>query len=153
MARKPSRSAALYCTIDFSAFGMAMLLVIFMLLTIEMVCSGPHGQRGVGYDLPRAYHASTMERASREDAMVITIVRDWKVFFGSDPVEPGALPGLIRDQLGIGTEQKVYLRVDARARYDVVSRVLAEISAANIYKVAFLVEQKHAQRPAPPPPL
>lgn len=100
MARKPSRSAALYCTIDFSAFGMAMLLVIFMLLTIEMVCSGPHGQRGVGYDLPRAYHASTMERASREDAMVITIVRDWKVFFGSNPVRTWSVAGINSRPIG-----------------------------------------------------
>jgi biopolymer transport protein ExbD len=131
---------------------MAMLLVIFILLTIEMLSGGYHCG-GFSADLPKASHASAMQRANRENAMVISIFRDGKVFFGSDQVEAEQLPQLIREQLEIGTEQKVYLKVDARAKHAVVDRVLAEVSAANIYKVAFLVEQKHAQRLPPPPPL
>lgn len=123
---------------------MAMLLVIIVLLFIEMVYSGPLCDRGVSEDLPKAYHASKMQRANREDAMVVTITRDGKVYFGSDPVEFDRLRQRIRDQLNIGTENKVYLKVDGRAKQAVVDRILAEVSAANIYKIAFLVEQRHA---------
>jgi len=151
MVRRPTRSAPLFCTIDFSSFGMAMLLVIFVLLTFEMIYSpGPLCTFGPSEDLPRAYHASKMRRANREDAMIVTITRDGKVFFGSDPVESKWLPQLIRERLNAGTENKVYLKLDRNARNAIVDRVLAEISAANIYKVAFLVEQW--QPPVPPPP-
>ena len=128
---------------------MAMLLVIIVLLFIEMVYSGGPHCVGVSEDLARVYRALTMERANREDAMVVTITRDGKVYFGSDPVEFDRLGQQIRDQLNIGTENKVYLKVDGRAKQAVVNRILAEVSAANIYKIAFLVEQRHA----PPPPV
>ncbi len=150
MVQKRPRSAELFCTIDSNGFGMAMLLVIIVLLFIEMICSGPH-HYGSSVDLPKAYHAAAQPRASREEAMVVAITRDSKVYLESDRVEPGRLPQLIRERLNVGTENKVYLKVDRRAKQAVVDRILAEVSAANIYKIAFLVEQRHA--PPPPPPV
>ena len=128
-----------------------MLLVIVVLLFIEMLYSGPH-YSGAGVYLPKAYHAETQPRASREDAMVVAITRDGRVYMGHGPIEPGRLPQLIRDRLNAGTENKVYLKVDRRAKQAVIDRVLAEISAANIYRVAFLVEKRQALSPPPPVP-
>ena len=101
-------------------------------------------------DMARAYHATDMPRANREDAMVIAIARDGRVYFGSDLVEPQQLHQLIRERLDAGAANKVYFKIDRNAKISIVDRVLAEISAANIYKVAFLVEQRYAQGPAPP---
>jgi biopolymer transport protein TolR len=86
-----------------------------------------------------------MLRENREDAMVIMITRDGKVYFDRNSVTPDMLPALIREGLVGGAERKVYLQVDAMAKYGVVIWVLAEIRSAGVEKVAFIVEQR------PPP--
>jgi biopolymer transport protein ExbD len=148
MTRKSSQSSPLFCSIDSSGFGMAMLLVVVFVLFCEMVYA-PLTDCGPRPDLPQAIHTTKMPRAIREDAMVVTVFCNGWVLFGSNRVPPEELPQLIREQLKIGSEPKVYLKVDRNARHGVVERVVAEIYAANIPRVAFLVEPR--QPPVPPP--
>ena len=74
--------------------------------------------------------------------MVIMITRDGKVCLSFDRVQPEQLPSLIHERLTSGAERKVYLKVDAMAKYRVVIGVLAEVRAAGVDKVAFMVEQR-----------
>lgn len=88
-------------------FALVMVIVIFVVLTIVMMSSPVCSGGGVGLDLPKARHPVTMRRSARDDAMVVAITRDSKVYFGADPVRPDDLPVLIRERLTAGTEQKV----------------------------------------------
>ena len=139
MRRNRPRLAPLICTMDFNGFPVVMVPVVFALLMILMVWPVRH--HAVSIVLPKAHHTVEMPRANREDAMVITVTRDGKVYLRSDRVEPGLLPAKIREYLSTGAERKVYLKVDAMAKYDVVIRALTEVRSTGVEKICFLAER------------
>jgi biopolymer transport protein ExbD/biopolymer transport protein TolR len=116
------------------------------LLAISMapIMSFPDLPVGPWPELPRAKHSVVMPGVDQEDALVIAVTRDGKVYCGADPVSLEQLPIVIRDRLTSGAERKVYLKVDRYARYGVVIGVLAEVRSAGVEKVAFMVEQRPA---------
>jgi biopolymer transport protein ExbD len=79
-----------------------------------------------------------MPGAAREDAMQIHVTRDGRIYFGNLQVVRNDLPNLIRKGLHDGAESKVYLAVDARAKYGEVPPILEEIRLAGVGNVAFL---------------
>jgi biopolymer transport protein ExbD len=83
-----------------------------------------------------------MHAADREDAMLIAIQRDDRVFFRTDPVRLSDLPGRIRESVSHGAERRVYIRADARAKYAWVAEVLDSVHTGGIEKVGFLVNQR-----------
>jgi biopolymer transport protein TolR len=74
--------------------------------------------------------------------MIVTVARDNKVFFRSELINPVQLPVKIREGIDQGSERKIYIRADARARYGWVAEVLDGVRAAGIEQVGFLVEQR-----------
>ena len=88
-----------------------------------------------------------MRGASREDAMVVAIFRDGKVFFGNDQTTAGQLSSQIQKRLNASPERKVYLKADFRARYGNVAEVVDAVRSAGIGNIAFLVEQRRTQFP------
>ena len=95
-------------------------------------------------DRAQAYHSSPMPGAMREDAMHIYVTRDGNVFFGSFHVVPEDLPNFIREGVRNGAEKKIYLSVDARAKYGSAKAVLDQIRVAGIENVAFLTEKPYS---------
>jgi biopolymer transport protein ExbD/biopolymer transport protein TolR len=84
-----------------------------------------------------------MAGADREDAMVIAVMRDGAVYFGSDKVQPSQLPSKILDRLRDHTvERRVYIRADARVWSRTVKEVLDGVRSAGVERVAFLVDQR-----------
>lgn len=135
------------CKIDVTAFTSVMLVVILTLLIIETVAFPlGWGHHGVGIDLPRVNHPVNMGDANREDAMLVAIMRDGKVFFGNEHVTAEQLTARIWARLSRHAERKVYIRADARARYGTVSAVLDGIRSAGILRIGILVDQR--KRPA-----
>jgi biopolymer transport protein ExbD len=110
-----------------------VVLVIFLTLPIPV-----HG--GIKPILPRVSHPVPLAHANREDATIITIFRDDKVFYRSDLVRSSELPAKIRQSLNQGAETEVYLRADARVRYGWVDGVLDGVRSAGVRKIGFLVE-------------
>jgi biopolymer transport protein TolR len=113
------------------------LLVAFMLGT----ASTPH-HYGYSTDLPVSRFARQMPKALREDAQIVSVTRDGKIYFGHTPMVAEDLPDMIRERLKNGTEKKVYLRADARAKYGDVKLVLTEIRQAGIENVCILAEKR-----------
>ncbi len=138
---KPSR---LFCRIDVSAFAS----VTVFLLAVFMVTTGPTHQ-GTSYDLPTVGHPIPMPRANREDALLVTVMRDGMIYFQNSRVVPNQMPAMIRDGVNRGAEQKVYIRADARARYGTVAAVLDAVHAAGVEKVTFLVGQRRVLSASP----
>ena len=139
----------LFCNIDASALA----AIGFVLLVVMMIVpSQPH--HGYGPDLPHVLHPVSMAGADREDAMVISILRDGVVYFGVDRVSPERLPSKILDRLRDHTvEPRVYMRADRRVFYRNAKEVLDGVRLAGIERVAFLVDQRRPPMHGPQSPL
>lgn len=140
MPLKRHRSNRLICGIDGAPFTITMLVVVFVLLTVDL--APPTVCGGTSVDLPRVGHPISMAKARRWDAIEIYVTRDGKVIFGTDFVRPSELPSRIQTSISQGSERKVYIRSDARAKYGWVKGVLNEVQASGVERIGFLVYQR-----------
>jgi biopolymer transport protein TolR len=137
--RAAKRRPSVYPVIDLMPF----LGVFLVLLLLFMCYVRPfHGDSPV--DLPKARSATLQPGAVRDDAIRIAVTRDGKRYFGLTKAEPGELPNLIRTALRGGSERKVYLLADGRARNEDVEIVVEQIRLAGITDVAILANKPSA---------
>jgi biopolymer transport protein TolR len=130
------------CQIDVAAFASIMFVLVFTMMVAEVSARPPHG---TSVDLPKVWHPVGMWRANREDALIVGIRRDGKVFFRNEMVAPTALSAKIKERLNQGSERKVYIKADAHVGYGRVGAVLDEVRSSGVEKIAFLVEQRTVQ--------
>ncbi len=120
---------------------MLVLLIIFMVIT-------PMLQKGVSVDLAKTNNPQAMPDADKEDALLVAITRDGKIFFGSDQVAADQLTRLVKDRLVNRTDKRVFVKADARAKYGNVVDVVDNVRAAGVDDLGLLTEQR--KTPAPP---
>ena len=113
---------------------MLVLLIIFMVIT-------PMLSKGVSVDMVKTRNPITMEAADKEDAVVVAVTRDGKVFLGSDPVVVDALPGKVKDILLNRMDKMVYIKADSRARYEKVTEAIDSLRGAGVDQVGLLTEK------------
>jgi biopolymer transport protein ExbD/biopolymer transport protein TolR len=113
---------------------MLVLLIIFMVIT-------PMLSKGITVDMYIAKSPIAMQGADKDDAILVAIQRDGRTYLGTTPLEPAELPGKVKDLLQSRTDQTVYIRSDARARYEVVVDVIDNLRAAGVDQVGLLTEQ------------
>jgi biopolymer transport protein ExbD len=142
MLRNGSNSLKLICQIDVSALASIMFVLVFTMMVAEVSARPPHG---AGVDLPKVWHPVGMWRADWEDALIIGISRDGKVFFRNEMVAPNELAAKIKERLSQGSERKVYIKADAHVGYARVGTVLDEVRSSGVEKIAFLVGQRTVQ--------
>jgi biopolymer transport protein ExbD len=134
MRNKKRRDAKYYCRIDVSG-----LIGIFFFFFIMFVLSAPP-YHDMPVDLVKSWHSSLVPSAVREDAMKVSVTRDGRVYFGSRQVSLAELPNRIVEALRSGSENRVFLLVDARARYSDVVTALESVQRARVRRVTFLTE-------------
>jgi biopolymer transport protein ExbD len=117
-------------------FVSIMLVLLFMLLPITT-----ETHSSVPLDRVAGAHSSPQPDARKEDAMLISITRDGNVFFRDHRVLGSELANEIREGVRNGAEKKVYVVLDARAKYGAAIPVLDQIRLAGIEKFSFLTEQ------------
>ena len=61
---------------------MLVLLIIFMVVT-------PMLQKGVSVDMAKVNNAEDMQDADKDDAIILAVTRDGKMYLGSNQIEPG----------------------------------------------------------------
>jgi biopolymer transport protein ExbD len=132
------RKNDLLCQINMWGFVSIMLALLFIFLPIT---TDTH--RSVPVDRATAWHSSPQRGAQKEDAMLVSITRDGNVFFRDQHILRSELANEIRERMRNGAEKKVYLVVDARARYGDAIPVLAQIRFAGIENVNFLTEKPY----------
>jgi len=138
--RKP---ATLFSDFNTLQFACVMSLVVFVLLLVYMVHTEPFHSGSV--DLPKVLHPASMFWADREDAMIVNVTRDGKIYFGPEQVTTVTLRGKIADHLkDRSVERKVYIKADMRARWGSVKAVAESVRAAGLMRVAFLVDQRRS---------
>ena len=114
---------------------MLVLLIIFMVIT-------PMLNNKVNVDLPTAAQAVVMENANKEDAVMVAVTRDGKIYLGGDQIGVDSMGAKIADKLSKNPEKKVYLRADNRAMYGKVMDAVDGIRAAGVSELGLLTEKK-----------
>jgi biopolymer transport protein ExbD len=116
-----------------------MFVLVFAFIFLTAI---PH--YGVSADLPKAWHPIALRGANREDALIVSILRDGTMYFRKDKTRSRDLPAQIREGVEHGAEKKVYIRADARLSYQTVLEVLDAIRFAGVEKIAVLAYQRSA---------
>ena len=121
---------------------MLVLLIIFIVIT-------PMLSKGISVEMAKTNNPAIMQAADKEDAVLVAISRDGRTYLGTDQLTPETLPGKVKDLLTNKLDKTVYLRSDARARYERVVEVVDNLRAAGVDQLGLLTEE--IQKDAPPP--
>jgi len=113
---------------------MLVLLIIFMVIT-------PMLQKGVSVDLARVHNPRMMQAAEKEDATVLAITRDGKIYLGSDTITMDKITAKVKDRVSDKLDKTVYVKSDARAKYGDVVAVVDQVRAAGVDSVGLLAEK------------
>jgi biopolymer transport protein ExbD/biopolymer transport protein TolR len=122
---------------------MLVLLIIFMVVT-------PMLQKGVSVDMARVNSPAPMPDADKEDALLVAINREDKIFFGTDPIKVDDLTQKVKDRLANKTDKRVFIKADARAKFGWVVEVVDNVRAAGVDQLGLLTDQKKQGVLAPP---
>jgi len=125
---------------------MLVLLIIFMVVT-------PMLQKGISVDMAKVNNPEQMPDADKEDALLVSITRDGKVYFGSEQIQVDALTTKVKDRLATRNgDRRVYVKSDMRARFGNVVQVVDAVRAAGVDDLGLLTDQRKTAPNAPPPP-
>ncbi len=113
---------------------MLVMLIIFMVIT-------PMLSKGISVDMVKTKNPIAMPAADKEDAVLIAVTREGKTYLGTTPISPEDLPNKVRDLLVNRLDRTVYVRADARARYQAVVDVVDNLRAAGVDQLGLLTEQ------------
>ena len=113
---------------------MLVLLIIFMVVT-------PMLQKGQAVELAKTKNPIDMKEADRDDAVLVTVTRDGKLYLGQDKVTVDALATKVNDLLASRLEKKVFVKSDLRAKYGDVVEVVDNIRNAGVDQVGLLTER------------
>jgi biopolymer transport protein ExbD len=109
-------------------------------------------QKGIGVELPVTSTAVPVPGADKEDAVIVTITQDGSVYFGVNLIRPAALPETIKRGLSNQTENKVYIKADARTPYANLVKVLDAVHTADVKALTLLTAQHDSPEPGTPVP-
>jgi biopolymer transport protein ExbD/biopolymer transport protein TolR len=115
---------------------MLVLLIIFMVIT-------PLLTKGVDVEKYRSKNAIAMKAADKEDAILVAITRDGKVYLspGNKQMLSEDLPSKVRDLLTNKLDKTVYIKADRRAKYEAVEDAVDNLRAAGVDQLGLLTEQ------------
>jgi biopolymer transport protein ExbD len=119
-----------------------VLLIIFMVIT-------PMLSKGVSVDMYRARNPIPMQAADKSDAVTVAVTKDGKTYLNTTQTPPEDLPQKVKDLLANRIDKQVFIRSDARARYERVVDVVDNLRAAGVDNVGLLTEQLQENQSRP----
>jgi biopolymer transport protein ExbD len=150
MTGKHRNATELIRNANANGFSLTMAFVVFAFLACCMTTMGDHQHGSSSIDLPKVFHPTFVGGltwgANRHDAMIVAVARDGSVFMKNEKVPSSVLSAKIHQCLAERAEPKVYLRVDARARYRGVKEVLDAVQSSGVRDVVFLADQRKVTR-------
>jgi biopolymer transport protein TolR len=99
-------------------------------------------QRGISVQLPATSHAIAVPSADKEDALVVAVTHDGRVYLRTDPTSPAELAGKIKSQLDARTDKRLYVKADARTPYANVVAVLDAVRTSGVRGLTLLTDQR-----------
>jgi biopolymer transport protein ExbD/biopolymer transport protein TolR len=116
---------------------MLVLLIIFMVIT-------PMLTKGAQVNLVKTRNPIKMQDADKEDAVLISVTRDGKIWLspGNSMIGLDKLAGRVKDLQTARTGDKtVYIRADARARYGSVEDVIDQLRTDGVDQLGLITEE------------
>ena len=113
---------------------MLVLLIIFMVIT-------PMLQKTFSVDMAKTENPRLMPDADKEDAVVLAVTRDGKVYLGSDPIRLEDVTTKVKDRISSKLDKTVYVKSDARAKYGDVVTVVDNVRASGVDTLGLLTEK------------
>jgi len=108
---------------------MLVLLIIFMVIT-------PMLQKGTIVEMAKTNNPVQMPDADKEDALIVAVQRDGKVFFDAQMVGPDELTQKVKERVSSRTNKQVFVRADARVHYKAVVDVVDDVRSAGVDQLA-----------------
>ena len=124
---------------------MLVLLIIFMVVT-------PMLQKGVSVDMAKVNNAEDMQNADKDDAIILAVTRDGKMYLGSKQIQLSEITTAVKDQIANRLDKTVFVRSDALAKYGDVVKAVDEVRSAGVDNLGLLTEKNQKGGAAPPPP-
>ncbi len=122
---------------------MLVMLIIFMVIT-------PMLSHGMSVTLVKTKNPVAMVNAEKEDAIVVAVTREGRIYLGTTPLKAEDLPGKVKDLLANRLDKTCYVKADERARYERVVEVVDNLRAAGVDQLGLLTEaaeEKNRQNP------
>lgn len=115
---------------------MLVVLIIFMVIT-------PMLNKGANVTLANARNPIVMSDADKEDSVIVAVTRDGQVYLspGLQKVNPEDLSQKVQELLKDRPSKMVYIRADARSKYERVEDVIDNLRAGGVDDVGLLTEQ------------
>jgi biopolymer transport protein ExbD/biopolymer transport protein TolR len=82
-----------------------------------------------------------MPDADKEDAVVVAVTRDSKVYLGQNQISMADLGQKVADMLQNKTNKEIFMRADARAQYGTVEDAIDSVRTAGVDQVGLLTER------------
>ena len=125
---------------------MLVMLIIFMVIT-------PMLTKGMSVELVKTKNPVALKNADRDDAILISVTKDGKVYLGSDQFPNlNELGVKVKDRLAALQDKTVYMKNDSRARFERVVEVIDNLRAFGVDQLGLITEQvKDGVTAAPPP--
>ena len=124
---------------------MLVMLIIFMVIT-------PMLSKGISVDLVKTKNPIAMQAADKDDAVLVSITRDGKVYLQSTPYQPDDLPSKVKDLLTGRLDKTCYVKSDSRAKYELVVKVIDNLRAAGVDQIGLLTDSVNKESSAPAVP-
>jgi len=124
---------------------MLVLLIIFMVVT-------PMLTKDLPVDMAAVENTRDMQDADKEDAVVVAVTRDGRIYIGNTQMQKEDLTGQVKDRLAARLDKTVYVKSDARAKYGDVVAVVDEIRSAGVDQLGLLTQKVEKSMPTPRPP-
>jgi biopolymer transport protein ExbD/biopolymer transport protein TolR len=119
---------------------MLVLLIIFMVIT-------PMLQKGFSVDMAKAVNPRLMQDAEKEDATMIAITRDGKMYLGNTQIKLDEITTKVKDRISAKLDKTVYVRSDARAKYGDFLKVVDNVRAAGVDSLGLITEKIERRTP------
>ncbi len=121
---------------------MLVMLIIFMVIT-------PMLSKGVTVELVKTKNPIPMQAADKSDAILVSVNREGRIFLGTTQLAPEDITAKVRDLLTNRVDKMVFVKADARSRYERVVDVVDNLRAAGVDQIGLLTEQlQDKNRPA-----
>ena len=115
---------------------MLVLLIIFMVIT-------PMLTKGAAVEMAKTKNPIAMKDADKEDAILLAVTRSGQVFLspGNRVIKIEDVTSMVRALQSDKLDKTVYIKSDARAKYDRVTTVVDTLRAAGVDQLGLITEQ------------
>jgi biopolymer transport protein ExbD len=114
----------------------SLIDVLFLLLIFFIVSTTFLSQPAIKLELPKAKHSEVV----RQEALVIYIDKDGKLFLNDEPIEVQLLSEAITQKKSLSEEQGVILKADSRVSHGAVIQVMDILKGIGVKKLIVSTE-------------